>query len=298
MKQETIKYLQPHTVTKLANLEMIARLMVEGYLTGLHKSPFHGFSVEFSQHRQYLPGDSLRFVDWKVYGRTDRYYIKQYEQETNLRSYLLLDISESMNYSSSDITKLQYAKYLSAALCFIMLQQRDAIGMTLFDNQIRDTLMPKSVMSYLNLLLKKLELIKTGRDTQISTVLHQVAEQIKRRGLIILLSDLLDDPEKILAGMKHFRHNEHEVLIFHILDDQEVDFDFSGDVQFEDLETSETVKTEPWFIKEAYQKNIREFLDYFRVQFSNNRIDYQLLKTSTPFDKALTQYLLKRKKLY
>lgn len=293
-----LKYLQPEVVTNLKNLEIIARLVVEGYLTGLHRSPFHGFSVEFSQHRPYMAGDGLRFIDWKVYARTDRYYIKQFEEETNLRCQILLDISKSMLYGSSGVTKANYAAYLAAALAFLMIQQRDATGIVLFDETIRKMLPARSTASHLNLLLNAMDSAEYGTDTNISQTLHSVAERIKRRGLIILISDLLDDPQEILNGLKHFRHNKHEVLVFHVLDPQEFDFTFRGDIQFEDMETLEKIKTQPTLIKESYHNQVTEFLNYYRINFSNNRIDYQQLFTDTPFNVALTEYLLKRKRLF
>ncbi len=291
------KFLDPKVLSSLSNLELVARRVVEGYLTGLHKSPFHGFSVEFSQHRPYMSGDSLRFVDWKVYGRTDRFYIKQYEEETNLRCYIVLDISNSMNYGSTGIKKSAYATYLSASLAYLMMKQRDATGLVLFDEEIRQLLPPRSVFSYLNTLLKAMESAAPGKDTDIGSVLHQIAERFNRRGLVILISDLLDDPAKIVEGLKHFRHNQHEVLVFHILDEQEQSFSFSGDVLFEDMESGERIKTQPWYIRESYKENFSKYLDYFRQEFSNNRIDYQLLNTNTPFNKALTEYLIKRKRM-
>ena len=272
--------------------------MVEGYLTGLHRSPFHGFSVEFSQHRPYMAGDSLRFVDWKVYGRTGRYFIKQFEEETNLRCTILLDISKSMLYSSGSITKGEYAKYLAAALAYLIIQQRDATGLVLFDEAIRKLIPSRSMTSHLHIILHSLDQYEFGTDTNISDTLHLMAERLNRRGLIILISDLLDDPAGVLNGLKHFRHNQHEVLVFHVLDRQEVDFNFRGDVQFEDLESQEKIKTQPAYIQKSYCDKFEEFLNFYKINFSNNRIDYQKLFTDTSFDVALTQYLLKRKRLF
>ncbi len=230
------EYLKPEILNKINNLELRARLVVEGFITGLHKSPFHGFSVEFAQHRPYNVGDNLRYVDWKVFGRTDRYYIKQYEEETNLKAYILLDTSRSMEFSSTEITKLQYAKYLSAALSYLMITQRDAVGLALFGSQVRKILPPRSSTGYLQPILTELDRAKPEGETDISAILHILAERLKRRGLIILISDLLDEPEAILSGLRHFRHSQHEVLVFHILDPNEIEFDFKGDIEFEDLE--------------------------------------------------------------
>lgn len=293
-----LQYLDPATLSSISNLDLIARLVVEGFITGLHKSPFHGFSVEFSQHRPYMSGDSLRFVDWKVYGRTDRFYIKQYEEETNLKNYIILDISKSMQYSSGGISKAQYASYLSAALAFLLIQQRDATGLVLFDDQIRQMLPPRSVYSYLNRIFASIQNAEYGTDTNLSTTLHQVAERLNRRGMVILISDLLDDPDDVLAGLKHFRHNKQEVLVFHIIDEQELNFDFSGEVLFEDMESGQKIKTQANYIRDEYRKHFTGFLDNYKKTLNDNRIDYQLLSTSTPYNIALNEYLLKRKRLF
>ncbi|HEM49406.1 MAG TPA: DUF58 domain-containing protein, partial [Caldithrix sp.] len=247
---QLLKYLQPEVISSVKNLELVARLVVEGYLTGRHRSPFHGFSVEFSQHRPYMPGDNLRFIDWKVFGRTDRYYIKQFEEETNLRCHILLDVSKSMQYASDKITKAQYASYLTAGLTFLMLQQRDSTGLVLFDDKIKKIVPPRSVISHLNVILQAVNKAEYGNDTNISMALHSLAEQIRKRGLIILISDLLDDPQALLNGLKHFRHNKHEILVFHIIDRKELEFDFSGDVLFEDIESNDKLKTQPRYIQE------------------------------------------------
>ena len=291
------EYLKPDVLNRVNNLELKAKLVVEGFITGLHKSPFHGFSVEFSQHRPYNPGDSLRFIDWKVFGRTDRFYIKQYEEETNLKAYILLDVSKSMEFSSTAISKLLYGKYMASALTYLMLMQRDAVGMVLFDQAIKKILPPRSASSYLQPVLRELDQAVTGKDTDISQVLHSMAERIKRRGLIILISDLMDEPEKVISGLRHFRHNKHEVLVFHLLDPAEISFDFSGDVIFEDMETGEEMRTFPWYIKKEYQKRMNEFIDHYRKLCRDHRIDYQLMETSTSLDKVLMEYLIKRNKL-
>ncbi|MEJ2538340.1 MAG: DUF58 domain-containing protein, partial [Calditrichia bacterium] len=232
------KYLQPEVVSTIKNLELIAKFIVEGFLVGLHKSPYHGFSVEFSEHRQYMPGDNIRDIDWKVYGRTNRFYIKQYEEETNLKAYLILDISGSMGYASNKISKIQYATYLAAALSYLLIKQRDAVGLATFSDKIHRFLPPKSTSGYLQFILKELNEIKLERQTtNVSETLHELAEKIKRRGLIILLTEFLyEEPEKILQGLKHFRHYDHEILVFNILDPQDKLFDLKQDVTFVDME--------------------------------------------------------------
>jgi uncharacterized protein (DUF58 family) len=278
-------------------MQLRARLVVEGFMVGLHKSPYHGFSVEFAEHRPYMPGDSLRNLDWKVFAKTDRYYVKQYEEETNLKSYLLLDVSNSMNFGTTGVTKFQYASYLAAALSYLMIQQRDAVGLATYDTELRSYHPPRSVHTYLNVLLTQLEKTQPSAKTDIGKNLHSVADRISRRGLVIVLSDLLDDPARMLSGLKHFRHEGHEVLVFHILDPREIDFAYSGDVRFRDLETEEEMPTQPWHLRKAYREQIQEFIESLRRGCREDSIDYVLLNTETSYAEALIQYLTKRKRL-
>ncbi len=295
---ESLKYLQPAVVAQLANMELRARLVVEGFITGLHKSPYHGFSVEFTEHRQYMPGDEIKHIDWKAYGKTDRFYIKQFEEETNLKSYLIVDMSRSMDYASKgNLKKFEYASYVAAALSFLMIEQRDAVGLTLFDEGIRVSLPPRATRSYLKEILKELESAQPANKTGTSVSLNLIAEQIKRRGLVIVLSDLFDKPESVMTALKHFRHKGHEVIVMQVLDPLEKSFAFDGDAIFKDLETHEELMTQPWHIQKAYQQSMQEFLDFYKQQCRDNNIDYVLLDTSTPFDKALFEYLNKRKRM-
>ncbi len=291
------KYLHPETVAKLDNMALRARLVVEGYIIGQHKSPYHGFSVEFAEHRAYGPGDEIRHVDWKLYGKTDRYYVKQYEEETNLKVYILLDISRSMKYTSKTVSKLDYASYLSAAHSYLMLNQRDGTGLILFDEKIQTFIPPRSTSSHLNTILKHLEKPKLGSDTEIGSVLHEMAERIKKRGLIILISDLMDDQESVLSGLKHFRHNKQEVILFHILDRKEVDFDFNARTRFKDMESGSLLTTEPWQIKSSYKKRIQLLQHEYKKQCRKQLIDYVPLFTDQSLDIALNSYLNKRQKL-
>lgn len=295
--QDYRKYLNPEIVSKLASMDLRARLVVEGFITGLHKSPYHGFSVEFSEHRQYMPGDEIKHVDWKVYGKTDRFYVKQFEEETNLKSYLLVDVSASMGYSSNGISKLQYASYLAGALTYLMIRQRDAVGLILFDEKIRRCLPPRSITTYLDQILKELDQTKSGSKTNISAALHQMAERIKRRGLIILFSDLFDEPREVISGLKHFRHKKHEVILFHILDPFELTFEFKNDSIFKDLETGEEINTQPWHIRREYQNQVEEFIKNYKKVCRENKIDYITLNTKQDYDRALFEYLLKRKRI-
>ncbi len=271
--------------------------MVEGFITGLHKSPYHGFSVEFAEHRPYMPGDEIRTIDWKVYGRTGRYYVKRYEEETNLKAQILLDSSGSMTFGSGAVTKLEYGSCLAAALAYLMIRQKDATGLTLFDKKIRRHMPPRATMSYLKTLQESLQTNSDHEETDLAPTLHEIAERIKRRGLIILISDLFDDPQKVIAGLKHFRHKRHEVIVFHVLDPQERDFAYGGDVIFEDMETKARMATQPWHIRKSYQDQMRSFIDSYRKECRENNIDYVLLDTRTPFDVALTEYITKRKKM-
>ena len=296
--QDSLKYLQPAVVAQLANMELRARLVVEGFITGLHKSPYHGFSVEFTEHRPYMPGDEIKHIDWKAYGKTDRFFIKQFEEETNLKSYLIVDASRSMDYASKgNLKKFEYASYIAAALSFLMIEQRDAVGLTLFDEGIRVSLPQRAARSYLKKILKELGSAQPANKTGTSASLNLIAEQIKRRGLVIVLSDLFDKPESVMTALKHFRHKGHEVVVMQVLDPLERSFAFDGDAIFKDLETQEEVMTQPWHIQKAYQQSMQELLDFYKRHCRDNNIDYVLLDTSTPFDKALFEYLNKRKRM-
>lgn len=299
MSEDYLRYLQPQVVSKLANMELRARLVVEGFITGLHKSPYHGFSVEFAEHRQYMPGDEIRHVDWKVYGRTDRYYIKQYEEETNLKSYIILDASGSMNFASpGNLKKLEYASYLAAALSYMMVKQQDAVGLSVFDDQLRAFLPPHATKGYLKQILLALERLEPGTTTGAGQSLHTVADRITRRGLVIVLSDLFDDPDQVLSALKHFRHKKNEVLVLHILDPLERSFAFGDDAVFKDLENAEQLMTQPWQIQRAYQSEMAAFLARYKRECLENYIDYVLMDTQTPFDVALVEYLSKRERVH
>ena len=289
--------LNPDIISRLNNLSLKARMVVEGFIVGLHKSPYHGFSVEFSEHRAYGYGDEIKHIDWKLFGKTDRFYIKQFEEETNLRSYILFDQSKSMEYGSNHITKLEYAQLLSASLSYLMIKQQDAVSLTLFDDKIVHYIPPRSKSSHLKIILSKMEQIQSGNDTKISPVLHQTAEMIKKKGLIILISDLFDNPDDIISGLKHFRYKGHEVVVFHILDNKELNLDFDQNTRFKDIETGDEIITQPWHIKNDYQKSINDFCKNFKNQFRINHIDYVVLPTNESLDLALTEYLIKRKKI-
>jgi uncharacterized protein (DUF58 family) len=293
------QYLQPDTVSKLKGMELRARLVVEGFIAGLHKSPYHGFSVEFAEHRQYMPGDNIRDIDWKLYAKSDRFYIKQYEEETNLKGYLLLDCSRSMAYrSGAEITKLDYAGMLCGALSYMMLRQRDAVGLVTFDQRIRRYIPPRSKSGHLHVLLNEIAAQNPSDQTDISVALHEMAERIKRRGLVVVMSDLLDEPERIISGLKHFRYNKHEIIVFHILDPRERDFAFGGEAVFKDMETGEELTTLPYQIKADFSRQVKAFSEQIASACRQSNIDYHPINTSTPFDKALYAFLSKRERLY
>jgi uncharacterized protein (DUF58 family) len=299
MPEDYRRFLRPDVVSKLSGMEIKARLVVEGFIAGLHKSPYHGFSVEFAEHRQYMPGDPLRNVDWKVYAKTDRFFIKEFEEETNLKAYLLVDTSGSMGYTSNSISKLEYSCYLSAALSYLMLKQRDSVGLVVFDEGIKKYVPPKSALrSHLHVLLQELDKLEPSRTTNISSALHEMAERIKRRGLIILISDLFDEPDRVLNGLKHFRHKKHEVIVFHVLDPKERSFAFPELAIFKDLETEEELMTSPWQIRKEYTERFKALVDKYTLQCRESLIDYVLLDTSVSFDYALFSYLSKRQRLW
>jgi len=292
-----VQYLSEEFIANLNKFNLRAKLIVEGFIVGLHKSPYHGFSVEFSDHRQYNPGDSIAKLDWKVYAKTNRYYIKRYEEETNLKAYLLIDHSASMGFAGSGINKLEYAKALTSALAYLMISQQDAVGLLSFTDQISQYIPPRSMQSYLNQIFSGLYNLQPENQTNTAEVLHSLAERIKKRGLIILISDLLDDPEKILSGLQHFRHHKHEVILFHLQDQQELDFDFSHETEFVDSETGEKITVNPWQIRKDYQQAMRKNQEILKTRCHQAHIDYHPINTNTPFDQALLQFLMKRSKL-
>jgi uncharacterized protein (DUF58 family) len=286
------QYLDPVTVSRIGRLELKARLIVEGFLSGLHKSPYHGFSVEFAQHRSYVPGDDIKHLDWKVLGRSDRYYIKQYEEETNVRALMLLDTSESMKYRSpkAPMSKLEYAKHAVAALSHLILSQQDAAGLVLFDKNVRRVIRPSSSRAQLRALLETLE-----NSAPLETVFHDLAERLGRRSLILVFSDLFDDPDKLLAGLAHFRHRRHEVVVMQILDAYETTFPFEDLTLFEGLENFPEIQADPRALREGYL----EAFDRFRTRVERGcrarQIDYLLLNTAEPLDKPLAAFLATRK---
>jgi uncharacterized protein (DUF58 family) len=297
MSERRPRLLDPHFVSKLTRLDLTARLVVEGFLTGLHRSPYHGFSVEFAEHRQYMPGDPLRHLDWRVLAKSDRKYIKQYEEETNLRAMLLVDTSASMGYGSHGVTKLDYARQLAASLAYLMLRQNDAVGMFAFATGRAELIPPRSTLGHARPLLLLLERLTPGGATDFTSSLHSLAERMTRRGLVILISDLLDEPERIAQAIHHFRHRKHEVLVFHVLDPQEVAFDFEREAVYVDLESGERVTTRPQELRPDYRARVSAWRDQIRQFCIEKRAEYVPLTTDQPYDRALLEYLSKRARL-
>ena len=291
--------LDPAVVARLAHLDVRARVVVEGFIAGMHRSPFHGFSVEFAEHRPYMPGDPLKNLDWKVWARSDRYLVKQYTEETNLRCHLLLDLSGSMAFRSSRavMSKLEYAQSLSAALAYLMLHQQDAVGALLFADRPLRFVPARAVRSHLDVLLKTLGSVEPHGRTRLGPALHELAERIKRRGLVILCSDLMDRPEEVLLGLQHFRHRHHEVVVFHILDPDETEFPYTDTATFVDMESGERLTTEPWEIARRYRERLAAWSGHYARVCREQLIDYVRLDTRTPFDRALLAYLEKRARL-
>lgn len=303
------RFLNPEILARIGNLELIAKFVVEGFISGLHKSPYHGFSVEFSQYRQYMPGDDTKHIDWKAYARTDRYYIKQFEEETNLNCYLLLDTSQSMVHpipedleadersdsQATKLTKLRYSSFLIASLAYFMAKQRDAVGFAYFDDTLHQYFPARSSASHLHSILLTLETLETAKSTRMGAPLHQVAERLTKRGLVIFISDLYDEnQDEVVAGLEHLRYEGHEVIVFHVLAQQEVDFAFDRLIRFVDSESDAEIITTPQAIRESYLNHFDEFLNAYRVALRQADIDYNLITTSTPIDFALSSYLAKR----
>jgi uncharacterized protein (DUF58 family) len=288
-------FLDPAVVARLGTLELKARTIVEGFLSGLHRSPFKGFSVEFAEYRQYIPGDDLSTIDWKVYARSDRYYVKKFEEETNLDCHLLLDVSGSMAYGSHHpLSKFEYGACLAASLAYLMNRQRDAVGLTAFDEEIVSMLPASSRPGHLRSVLVTLDRLKTGHRTDVSKPLHRLAESVTKRGMVVLISDLLDDPGEVIRGLKHFQFRGVDVIVFHVLDPDEIEFPFEVATRFEDLETSEEVLAVPGAVRADYQKAMNGLIDRYRRELGASGIDYELLSTKHPLELALLSYLSTR----
>ena len=288
-----------NVLARIDSMQLLAKVIVEGFILGLHRSPYRGFSIEFAEYRQYSPGDEVKHVDWKVYGKTDRYYIKQFEEETNLTCYLIVDDSASMGYKSTPegLTKLQYASRMAACLAYFMMRQRDAAGLMIFDTKIRTALPPRMRQTHLKHILAALENAEPGGETNISVPLHELAEGLKRKGLVILISDLLDDPVQVLSALQHFRFQGHEVLVFQVMDNGELTFPFTTTTEFTDLETGQKTIVAPEGMKPIYLEELRQFLTAYEKGCGGIHAEYKLFDTGKPLELALSEYLHRRSRM-
>ena len=291
------RFLDPGLVARLRSIDLKARLVVEGFLAGLHRSPYKGFSVEFTEHRAYMPGDEIKRIDWRVYGKTDRFFVREYEEETNLRAYLIIDSSGSMAFRTGPVSKLEYAGYLAASLAYLLLHQKDSAGLVTFTDRIETYVPPRSSPAHLNVLLSQVDRVKPGGDTNLADTFHQLAERIKRRGLIIILSDLWDEQSRVLSALRHFRHRKHEVLVFHIVDPTEEKLDYNSPVVLRDLETGQEMTLDPRVVGDEYRSGFESYFQAFERGCREGLIDYHRLNTRTPFDRALFAYLERRHRL-
>ena len=292
MTEKAKNYFDPKVLAGISDLYLRARWVVEGMMSGIHRSRSKGFSVEFEQHREYSPGDEIRRIDWKALGRFDRYFVKEYEDETNLRAYLLVDTSGSMDYASDGVTKFDYGCTLAVSIAYLILRQQDAAGIVTFSDHIETFIPPKAKRDYLIQILRALENRGPAGETNVGKILEEIAGQIKRRGLVVLVSDLLDEPEQILKGLRLFRFKGNDVIVFHLLDPAELSLPFDGNILFEDLEELNLrVAADPRTIRKTYREVVEEFTSRMRQECHDNVIDYQLIATSTPLDRALASYL-------
>ncbi len=289
------RYLDAESLARLKNLSLAARLIVDGLYAGMHRSPYRGYSVEFAEHREYTPGVDPRHIDWRVFGRRDKLYVKQYEEETALRCYILLDKSASMGYKSAPaLTKLEYASFLAASLSYLMVSQHDSVGLITYDKGVRDFVPPRQGTGHLRAVTERLEHTEPGGETSLSDTFHQLAESIKRRALVVVLSDLLDDPHAIVQALKHFRHKKHEVIVLQILDPAELTFPFDDVNCIEDMETSREVISDPRAFRKAYLEEFDRFLEVIRRGCLEGQIDYSLAETDKSFAAFLGEYLARR----
>ena len=290
------QFLRPEVIQSVARLDLKAKFIVEGFIAGLHDSPYHGFSTEFSEHRKYVHGDDLKDIDWNVYARTDRYYVKKFQAETNLSCYLVVDVSESMMYRyGKGLTKLEYATCLAASLGYLMTKQQDAVGLVTFDEDVTAFLPPKSKRGHLTAVIGALSRAPAGRETRLPESLHHTAELLRDRGLVVLFSDLLCDLDPLLDSLHHFRYRGHDVIVFHVLDEAEAKFPFEGPTRFQDVEGSDEVTVDSRAVRRAYLDELRKFTEALEARCSETQIDYVQVDTSVGFDKVLMSYLMARR---
>jgi len=298
MPKSSYLYFEPERIAKLRNINLLARQAVEGFISGLHRSPHKGFSVEFAEHREYTAGDDIKHLDWVAYGRTNRYYIKQYEQETNLRAYILLDVSNSMGYRhGSAVTKFVYGCFMTACLSYLMCRQQDMVGVIGFDEKVRFHLPPHSTPAHLDRVFRQLEHAGPGKATDIAPIFHELANTVGKRGLVIVISDLYDDPTEIMKALQHFVFKRHQIIVFHLMDPAELDFPFQKVLTFTDMETNERLQVDPRYVRDGYVEEINAFVANYRRECGQRNIEYVLTRTDEPYDRFLLNYLARRKAL-
>ena len=290
------RFLDPELLARIGSLELLARAVVEGFMSGLHRSPFTGFSTEFTEYRQYNPGDDLRYLDWRLLGRTDRYFIKKYRADTNTQCHLLLDTSASMNYAhASSVTKLQYAKFLAASLAYLLNRQQDAVGMVAFDQKIHTHVPARNRTGHMRTIFGNLSLLEPGGETRLAESLHQLAEILTRRGIVVVLSDFYDQPDRLQEAFQHLRFKGHDLVAFHVLDQNELDFEFTDRVLLlEDAETLEQLPVLPDVVMSGYRERMRKHVAEMRRCTAANHVDYEVLTTKQPLDFALFSFLSRR----
>ncbi len=289
------RFVDPRILARIGNLELLAKTVVDGFINGLHRAPFFGASIDFAEHRGYVPGDDIRRVDWRLYARTDRYYVKQYEADTNTNFTILFDISRSMNFSSGGVSKLEYGSFLAACLGYLSTRQRDRAGIITFDSDIVTHVPPSA--KHFNMVLHTLDRAKAERPGHLSAPLHKMAEHFKQRGILLLISDFYDEPDAVLDAIKPLRFLGNDLVVFHVLDPQEINFDYDDASAFEDLESREQIPVVPQSFRQQYRALIQEHIAALQSRFSEQRIDYALLNTAEPLDRALFSYLSSREKL-
>ena len=290
------KYLKPEVIRQISRLDLRAKFIVKGFLQGLHASPFQGFSVEFSEHRKYTAGDDPNDIDWLVYAKTDKYYVKKFEAETNITGYLVMDLSRSMGYTyRQELTKFEYGICLAAALCYLMVHQQDPVGLITFDEKIRNSLPPKSKRAQIGTVLSILTNLKPSGQTDIGKSITQIVAMLRHRSLIMIFSDLFGDPEPIIHALRHLRHRGHDVILFHIMDEAEIHFPFDGMIDFEDPETQDRIQVDASSFRPDYLDEVEKFKEHYRQECFQSGIDYVEIDTSMQFDKALLEYLNRRK---
>jgi uncharacterized protein (DUF58 family) len=297
MPQPT-RFIDPAALMRISSLELVARTVVEGFISGLHRSPHLGFSVDFAEYRPYRPGDDIRKIDWKVYARLDRFFVKEYEGETNTSIHLLLDCSRSMAYGSGGLQKLVYGQYLAASLGYFAFKQRDGVGFVSFDDEVREFVPARGSVGHLNTVLHAIERTAAGGRSDLAQPLVAIAERTRRRGIVIVISDLYDEAPRVMEGLRHLAFRGNDVIVFQVLDPAELHFDFEASAQFVDLETRAEMHVIPEFVREEYRKIMRDQIAFFERECQRDRMDYALIDTSQPLDRALFTYLLKREQLY